>query len=521
MCGIWLYLRTHKSESDLGQHNKLLLKKSFDKIGSRGPDESKYIDLLESNNIIIGFHRLAIMDLSTNGSQPFITTIGNKTLYTVSNGEIYNYARLCVKYNITLPSKSDCNVLPYLFASIGIESMAKELIGEYAFVICEIDNVLNTTKVYICRDRLGVRPIFVSGTPNELVISSELKGSPFLFSKDFTVEQFRPGHYACVDLDLYKSEPGFGPNPPPPINVINYTQYYSLQEEKTFENYFNLISRDNIILYNHITKNIDLQNRYVMAKFLIYNTFVKIIEDMMVSDRPVGCLLSGGLDSSLVAAIASIYAKRKNQKLHTFSIGLPGGTDEPYAKKVAEHIGSIHTHVLVTEDEFVQAVKTEVIPCIETYDITTVRASTGQYLICKWIRANTDIKVVLIGDGSDELTSGYMYFHKAPNSQASHDENIRLLEQIHYYDVLRADRGVASNGLEARVPYLDVRFVELYLSLKKSFRSCMGESVEKLLLRDSFNKLNNKLLPNEVLYRKKEAFSDGVSSMKKLWYVIM
>ena len=178
----------------------------------------------------------------------------------------------------------------------------------------------------------------------------------------------------------------------------------------------------------------------------------------------MGALLSGGLDSSLVASILARKLKKKGRKLRTFSIGMPGATDRKYAEMVSKKIESEHTHVEFSEEDFLNAVN-EVVGVTETYDITTIRATTGNYLIGKWVSENTDIKVLLIGDGSDELCSGYMYFFNAPNPEESHKENIRLVENIHMYDVLRADRGVADNGLEARVPFLDKHFIKLYLSI--------------------------------------------------------
>lgn len=240
------------------------------------------------------------------------------------------------------------------------------------------------------------------------------------------------------------------------------------------------------------------------------------------AERPIGALLSGGLDSSLVASILAGELKKRGQVLKTFSIGLPNATDKKYAELVAEHIGSQHTHVEVHEEDFLNAVE-NIVKTTETFDITTIRATTGNYLIGKWVSDNTDVKVLLIGDGSDELCSGYMYFHNAPDPQTSHLENKRLISDIHFYDVLRADRGLASNGLEARVPFLDLDFIKLYLSIDPTLRvpsiTKKGFKMEKSLLRDSF--YGTGLLPDEVLYRQKEAFSDGVSGKEKSWYQIL
>jgi asparagine synthase (glutamine-hydrolysing) len=239
---------------------------------------------------------------------------------------------------------------------------------------------------------------------------------------------------------------------------------------------------------------------------------------MLESDRELGALLSGGLDSSLVVSIASKYLHQFGKRLKTFSIGLPGSTDKEYAEMVATFCNTDHTHIELTTEYFLSALK-HVIYATETFDITTIRASTGQYLVSKWISEHTNIKVLLIGDGSDELTAGYMYFHKAPSPTDLHIENKKLLTEIHFYDVLRADRGIATHGLEARVPFLDHRFVDLYMSLDPSLRIPTESRIEKWLLRKSFD--TGRYLPAPVLWRKKEAFSDGVSSVQKSWYQIV
>jgi asparagine synthase (glutamine-hydrolysing) len=242
------------------------------------------------------------------------------------------------------------------------------------------------------------------------------------------------------------------------------------------------------------------------------------------SDRDIGALLSGGLDSSLVVSIAAKYLKKQGKTLRTYSIGIPGSTDKQYAEMVSKHCGTVHTHVEFSQNEFLNALP-KVIKATETFDITTIRASTGQFLISEWIQKKRNDKVILIGDGADELCSGYMYFHNAPNAQESHDENIRLVQDIQYYDSLRADRCIAYNGLEARVPFLDHHFVDLYLNISKELRiptqhDQSHRKVEKWLLRKAFD-LDEQYLPDDVLWRRKEAFSDGVSSRDKSWYEII
>jgi len=237
----------------------------------------------------------------------------------------------------------------------------------------------------------------------------------------------------------------------------------------------------------------------------------------MFTERRVGALLSGGLDSSLIAALVQNNIRNLNlPPLQTFSIGFKGSEDLKHAGIVADWIGSDHTEIIMTPDEFFEAIPS-VIKAIESYDTTTVRASVGNYLIAKKIRELSDCKVIFNGDGADELFGGYLYFNNAPNDQAFHSECGRLLENIHNFDVLRSDRSISANGLEARTPFLDKQFVSVVRSIDPSFlRPVKGLQVEKSILRDAFN--DGITLPEEILYRRKEAFSDGVSGPDKSWF---
>ena len=238
------------------------------------------------------------------------------------------------------------------------------------------------------------------------------------------------------------------------------------------------------------------------------------IEKRLISDRPIGCLLSGGLDSSLITALV---AKRFNKgELSTFSIGFEGSEDIKYARKVADYLGTRHYEYIVTENVMIQAVE-EVIKSIETYDITTIRASTPMYLLSKYIKNNTDITVLFSGEGSDEASGSYMYFHNAPNIISFKEETVRLISDLQYFDVLRSDKSTASNGLEVRVPFLDKEFINYYMGIDPSLKIPNGR-IEKYMLRKAFD---GDLLPNDVLWRVKEAFSDGVSSKSKSWFEIL
>jgi len=473
------------------------------KIKHRGPDRTIFID---SGNYKLGFHRLAIMDTKILGDQPFTFsyTIDDvrKTIYVMCNGEIYNYHEIISSEDFKetlkltsyiMKSNSDCEILLPLFIRYGMEHVLKMIRGEFAISILEISET-ETSKnynLYLGRDRFGIRPLFFFQEENSLGFCSEMKGLIDLTNENIKV--FPPRSFLTLSQSSNSDN-----------MIVDFKSYYD-------------ISSDLIDFGDEISLE--------TIKTMIRKQFKKSVKSMLCSDRELGCLLSGGLDSSLVSSIASKYLQKRGKKLKTFSIGMPNSPDALYAKMVADHIGSDHTNIVIEDSEWLKSLK-KVIYITETYDITTIRATTGQYLISKWISENTNIKVLLIGDGSDELTSGYLYFHKAPSPEDSHNENVRLLTDIHYYDVLRADRGIASNGLEARVPFLDYDFVKLYLSLDKNLRQPQEEIIEgkpvkceKWLLRKSFEDSN--LLPKKVLWRKKEAFSDGVSSTVKSWYEII
>ena len=245
------------------------------------------------------------------------------------------------------------------------------------------------------------------------------------------------------------------------------------------------------------------------------------------TERPVACLLSGGLDSSLIAALVADYFRKENKIIETYSIGLKNSEDIKYARIVADYIGSKHTEIIVTENEMFDAIP-EVIKAIESYDTTTVRASIGNYLIGKYIAANSDAKVIFNGDGSDELFGGYLYMNKCPDDIEFDKETRRLLKDIHLFDVLRSDKSISSNGLEPRTPFLDKNFVNVVLSINPYFRNHNNfVQPEKYLLRNSFTNFNyrdftgRQLLPDEILWRKKEAFSDGVSSQGRSLFTIL
>jgi asparagine synthase (glutamine-hydrolysing) len=284
-----------------------------------------------------------------------------------------------------------------------------------------------------------------------------------------------------------------------------YIKYTSLP---CFNKNYTLNNNIDTILYNEIYNNVS-------------NAVYKRV--IGTTERPIACLLSGGLDSSLIACLVNKFLKTKNENnvLNTFSIGLQGSEDLKYAKIVANHLKSIHHEIIVSEDDFFNAIP-EVIKNIESYDTTTVRASVGNYLIGKYIKENSDCKVIFNGDGADELMGGYLYFKQSPNEYEFDKETRRLLNDIHIFDVLRSDRCISVHGLEPRTPFLDRQWVEFYLSIDRNLRyNTTKNNCEKYLIRKTFDLLEPELLPKEVLWRTKEAFSDGVSSLNKSWFEII
>lgn len=468
MCGIWFYINKN--------NNKKHFYDSFKKIKHRGPDKSSYIEL---SNFVIGFHRLAIMDTSSNGDQPFVYEHNGHTIYTLCNAEIYNYDKIIRDFNLTPKSHSDCEVIPLLYINYGFSTLINTLNGEFAFIICDIDNTNNNYDIYVVRDQFGVRPLFWSEDENGIYFSSEMKGIHDMTNGIIT--PFKPGSYININTDNK-------------IKIIDYYNYI----------YYERINGIDSLLD-------DLRNK-----------FIDCVKKRLKTDRPFGCLLSGGLDSSLVSAVA---AKNINMKLKTFSIGMENATDLLYALKVANHINSDHTEIIIKPEDALNAIP-YVIYATETYDITTIRASVPQFLLAKYISENTNIKVILNGDYSDEMCGSYMYFMNAPDEKSYHDECVRLLKEIYLYDALRVDRTISYHGLEARMPFSDTELIEFYLQLPPKLRMPrpsqilnFDKKIEKPLLREAF--ANTNYLPDCVLKRCKEGFSDGCSSKTKSWFEII
>jgi asparagine synthase (glutamine-hydrolysing) len=485
MCGIWALINSSYTTKDQLANYKEL----YDSINSRGPDKT---NILHLNSNAYVFHRLAIHDLSPLGDQPFIFYANGSMYILICNGEIYNYKDLIKKHNFefNLKSNSDCEVILHLFLKYrNINKVASELKGEFAFVLTEISNKSEIT--FVCRDPFGVRPLFYSYKLNEQIISYPNK----IINKMF-ISSLLSG---VVSLDVNKTKVF------PPGKILTIIKS-TCDLELTFSDYYKY--------EYHIGKNISGPNLY----WEITSRLINAVKTRLDSDRPIGALLSGGLDSSLVCAIASKILGVSHLK--TFSIGMKKGTDLEYAQLVASHLGCDHTEIFFTPEEGLQAID-YVLDTTETWDITTVRASVGQYLLGKYISSNTDIKVILNGDGADEVEMGYLYFYLAPDAFEAQKETEKLLKEIHRYDGLRVDRCISSHGLEARLPFLDVDFVDYYMEIDPELKIPTTTRMEKQLIRDAFSTLFPDLLPESVMFRKKEAFSDGVSSKEKSWFEII
>jgi asparagine synthase (glutamine-hydrolysing) len=473
MCGIFSLLNYNNYDIDF-------IKEQFLKGQSRGPEDTKMSRF--DNNVLMGFHRLAINGLNSESNQP----LDIHNIVVICNGEIYNYKQLYKQINITPKTDSDCEVIIYCYLKYGIEYTLQMLDGVFAIILFDI----RLNKIYATRDPFGIRPMFVMNDKFKKGIgfSSELKQLN-MFSNN--VSQVTPGHF--YEYNNIQSVDSYG-------KMVNR---WCLKTKVCYHR---------LPFYKQITKP-----KYDVTDYIkkIRKNFEKAVKKRVeTSDRPIACLLSGGLDSSLVCSIVSKYIKTP---LKTFSIGLADSEDLKYARKVASFLGTDHSEIVVTEKDFFDVIP-EVIKTIESYDTTTVRASAGNYLLGKYIKEHSECKVIFNGDGSDELAGGYLYFHKAPDMYEFDKECRRLLHNIHCYDVLRSDRCISVHGLEPRTPFLDRSWVDFYLSIPIEYRChTTMNKCEKFLIRKAFEGY----LPDEVLWRKKEAFSDGVSGLQKSWYQII
>lgn len=445
MCGI-IAVFNHNPTTCLDQTLK-----GFDKLNNRRPDCSS---IITNEKEFIGFKRLSINDLTTLGSQPMIE--GDVAM--VCNGEIYNHLAISNNHELHCLSRSDCEVILRLYIKLGIKETIKNLYGVFAFIIRDGD------MVYAVRDRIGVRPLFSGITKdNNFAFASEAKA---LISYCSNIKQVPPASIFTLKIST---------------------------NETTLEKYYNLPNTIGSSFFNDMLKE----------------KLINAVETRLITDRPVGCLLSGGLDSSVIAAILNKYLPGK---FNTYSIGMEGSEDLRCARIVADYLKTNHTEVIFTAKEGFDIIPS-VIFALESFDITTIRASVGMYLLAKYISQNTQDKVIFSGEGSDELLCGYLYFHSAPSSEELSAESLRLVNNLYLYDILRGDRCVSSNGLELRVPFLDQQFAEYCLEIPGDIRKPQA-GIEKFILRASFEDW----LPKEIAWRTKDGFSDSVSGPKKKWF---
>jgi asparagine synthase (glutamine-hydrolysing) len=457
MCGIVCAFNLKQKTEDLRPQILEMAKK----IRHRGPDWS---GIYSNDKVIMAHERLAIVD-PASGKQPLLSE--DKNLVLAANGEIYNHRdlRKQLKTVYNFQTESDCEVILALYKEKGV-GFLDDLNGIFGFAIYDVVE----DEYLVARDHMGIIPLYIGWDQNgTFYVASELKALEGVCAK---IELFPPGHYLS-------SKDG------------KFVKWYS--REWTV---FNAVK----------------ENKTCIAE--IKEALEAAVHRQLMSDVPYGVLLSGGLDSSITSAIAKKYSQKRIEtddaseawwpQLHSFSVGLEGSPDLAAAKKVAAHIGTVHHEIKFTIQEGLDAIR-DVIYQLETYDVTTVRASTPMYLMARVIKS-MGIKMVLSGEGADELFGGYLYFHKAPNAKEFHEETVRKLSKLHQYDCLRANKSLAAWGIEGRVPFLDKEFIDVAMQINPQDKMINGERMEKWVLRKAFEDM----LPESVAWRQKEQFSDGV-----------
>ena len=457
MCGIVALLNVKKPTQSLRQKALCMSQK----IRHRGPDWS---GIYCGSTAILAHERLSIVD-PESGGQPLFSPDGRQVLAV--NGEIYNHQdiRRRLSNHYEFRTGSDCEVILALYREKGINFL-EDLNGIFAFVLYDEER----DAFLIARDPIGVIPLYIGyDSDGTVYVASELKA---LEGQCERYEPFLPGHY------YWSLEPGL-------------KRYYQ---------------RD-WMSYDAVKDN-------GASVSELHDALEDAVRRQLMSDVPYGVLLSGGLDSSVISAVAERFSEHRIEdnsqsrawwpRLHSFAVGLKGAPDLAKARMVAEHIGTVHHEINYTVQEGLDALR-DVIYFIETYDVTTVRASTPMYLLARVIRS-MGIKMVLSGEGADEVFGGYLYFHKAPDARAFHEETVRKLSKLHFYDCLRANKSLAAWGVEGRVPFLDKAFLDVAMRLNPEAKMCPGKVIEKKIVREAFADL----LPEAVAWRQKEQFSDGV-----------
>lgn len=457
MCGIVCAFDVKESTDTLRPQ---LLEMSR-KVRHRGPDWS---GIYADDRAILAHERLAIVD-PASGKQPLLSEDGKLVL--AANGEIYNHRALRKQFEgrYNFRTASDCEVILALYRDKGPEFL-DEMNGIFGFAIYDTEK----DEYFIARDHMGIIPLYIGWDKNgTFYVASELKALEGICTK---IQLFPPGHYLHSRDGEFKR-----------WYTRDWMEYDAVKENST-------------------------------SIEAIHDALDAAVHRQLMSDVPYGVLLSGGLDSSITSAIAKKYSQKRVEsddikdawwpQLHSFSVGLEGSPDLAAARKVADHIGTVHHEIKFTIQEGLDAVK-DVIYNLETYDITTIRAATPMYLMARVIKS-MGIKMVLSGEGADELFGGYLYFHKAPSARDFHEETVRKLDKLHMYDCLRANKALAAWGIEGRVPFLDKEFMDVAMRINPLDKMINGERMEKWVVRKAFESY----LPESVAWRQKEQFSDGV-----------
>ena len=497
MCGIVSIFNIQEQTPELRQQALRMSQK----IRHRGPDWS---GIYCGGSAILAHERLSIVD-PESGRQPLFAP--DKKQVLAVNGEIYNHqnirARFAGKYQYQ--TGSDCEVILSLYREMRKDSdfdtliykgedalharitqMLEELNGIFAFALYDVER----DEFLIARDPIGVIPLYIGyDKDGKVLVASELKA---LEGQCDHYEPFLPGHY------YYSKNPGM-------------KRYYTRDwfEYAAMQNKYKIDDKQNAA---EQLKDAEPQEKAAVKE--IHDALEASVKRQLMSDVPYGVLLSGGLDSSVISAVAEKFSSTRVEnggetkaywpRLHSFAVGLKGAPDLAKARLVAEHIGTVHHEINYTIQEGLDAIR-DVIYFIETYDVTTVRASTPMYLLARVIRS-MGIKMVLSGEGADEVFGGYLYFHKAPDAKAFHEETVRKLGKLYLYDCLRANKSLAAWGIEGRVPFLDKEFLDVAMGMNPVLKMCPDKTIEKKVVREAFADL----LPEEVAWRQKEQFSDGV-----------
>ena len=479
MCGIVSIFNIKKQTHELRE--KAL--RMSQKIRHRGPDWS---GIYCGGSAILAHERLSIVD-PESGGQPLFSP--DRKMVLAVNGEIYNHQVIRRQYagRYDFQTGSDCEVILALYRDKGIDFL-EDISGIFAFALYDEEK----DAFLIARDPIGVIPLYIGyDSDGTVYVASELKA---LEGQCERYEPFLPGHYLTnIEDGILKiedcHEDGAAGNLQ--SSIFNFQSYYQ-------RDWFD---------YDAVKNN----EASVEA---IREALKDSVKRQLMSDVPYGVLLSGGLDSSIISAIAEKFSEHRIEdnsqtraywpRLHSFAVGLKGAPDLSKARLVADHIGTVHHEINYTIQEGLDAIR-DVIYFIETYDVTTIRASTPMYLLARVIKS-MGIKMVLSGEGADEVFGGYLYFHKAPSAKAFHEETVRKLSKLHFYDCLRANKSLSAWGVEGRVPFLDKEFLDVAMRTNPKAKMCPGSTIEKRIVREAFADM----LPAEIAWRQKEQFSDGV-----------